>query len=118
MAQWHTTLFAITCLELSHPYEQYKETLQRNIAAEYSTFQEGKFRFNELLEHLKCYNAYKVVSLGEDSTCVISGVHYETNKLVGLVLPCNDNGLHICDSFLATSFKAMETSFQEGSVTK
>lgn len=54
------------------------QTVQRNIVAEYSTFQEGKFRFNELLEHLKCYNASKVVSLGEDSTRVVSGVHYDS----------------------------------------
>jgi len=92
------------------------------MAAEYSPFQEGtfRFRFDELLEHLKCFNASKVVSLGEDSPCVVSRVQYdaETDKLVGFVLPCNDNGLPLCDSFLATSFGVMETSFKKGSVAK
>ena len=96
------------------------QTVQRIITAEYSPFQEGTFRFDELLEHLKCFNASKVVSLGEDSTRVASRVQYdsETNKLVGFVLPCNDTGLPICDSFLATSFSAMEASFKEGSLAK
>ena len=95
-------------------------TVQRNIAAEYSPLQEGTFRFDELLEHLQSFKASKVVTLGEDSTRVVSRVQYdsETNKLVGFVLPCNDNGLPICDSFLAMSFKAMETSFKEGSLAK
>ena len=86
-------------------------TVQRIIAAEYSPFKEDTFRFDELLEHIKCFDASKIVSLGEDSTHVVSGVHYdsETNKLVGFVLPCNNDGLQICDPFLATSFKAMET---------
>ena len=65
-------------------------TVQRIIAAEYSPFQEGTFIYDELLEHLKCFNAFKVVSLGEYSTHVVLRVQYdsETNKLVGFVLPC------------------------------
>ena len=72
------------------------------------------------MEHLQCFKALKVVSLGEDSTSVVSRVQCdsETNKLVGFVLPCTDNELPICDSFLATSFKAMETSFKEGILAK
>ena len=68
-----------------------------NISAEYSPFQECAFRVDELFEHLKCFNASIVVSLGEDSTHVVSRVHYnsKTYKLVGFVLPCNDNGVLI-----------------------
>jgi len=95
-------------------------TVQRYIAAEYTPFEEGVFRFDELLVHLNSYNAAKVVSLGEDATRVVSRVEYDvkTDKLVGFVLPCNDEGLPICDSFLATSFETLETYFKRGSVAK
>jgi len=45
------------------------------------------------------YNAAKVVSLREDATLVVSRVEYDgkTDKLVGFVLPCNDEGVPICD---------------------
>ena len=36
----------------------------------------------------------------------------DTNRLVGFVLPCDERGLPICDSFLAVSFECMEEYFQ------
>lgn len=46
-----------------------------------------------------------VVSVGEDATRVISRIEYdsESDKLVGFVLPCDEDGLPICDSFMATA---------------
>ena len=43
-----------------------------------------------------------MITVGEDATCVITKVDYdnETNRLVGFVLPCDDNGLPRSDSFL------------------
>ena len=95
-------------------------TVQRSIAKEYALFQEGHFRFDELLEHLKNFNASMVVSIGEDATRVISRIEYdsETDKLVGFVLPCDQDGLPICDSFIASSFETMEKYFENASLAK
>ena len=56
----------------------------------------------ELQLHLQTYNAVKMITVGEDATRVITKVDYdnETNRLVGFVLPCDDNGLPHSDSFL------------------
>ena len=95
-------------------------TVQRSIAKEYALFQEGHFRFDELLEHLKNFNTSMVVSIEEDTTQVISRIEYdsETDKLVGFVLPCDQNGLPICDSFIASSFETMEKYFENASLAK
>ena len=75
---------------------------------------------SELLEHLKNFNASMVVSIEEDTTQVISRIEYdsETDKLVGFVLPCDQNGLPICDSFIASSFETMEKYFENASLAK
>lgn len=39
-------------------------TVQRIIVTDYVLLQEGKFRFDELLEHLKNFNASMAVSVG------------------------------------------------------
>ena len=95
-------------------------TVQQSIAKEYALFQEGHFRFNELLDQLKHFNASMVVSVGEDATRVISRIEYdsETDKLVGFVLPCDQDGLPICDSFVATSFETMEKYFHNACLAK
>ena len=95
-------------------------TVQRYISAEYTPFQEGVFRFDELLDHLNCFKAAKFISLEEDATRVVSRIQYdpETDRLVGFVLLCDNNGLPICDSFLATSFEAMEGYFEKGCIAK
>ena len=53
------------------------------------------------------------MSIGEDATRVISRVEYDsnTNRLVGFVLPLNKEGLLLTDSFVATSFEAIEDAF-------
>ena len=84
----------------------------------YHPIGEGCFRFDELLNHLNAFKCQKVVALGEDATCVIKKIQYDpnTNKLVGFVLPCDESGLPLCDSFMATTFESMENYFCNESV--
>lgn len=95
-------------------------TVQWIIAKEYTPISEGAFRFDELSSHLKSYGAASVIAIGEDATRVISRVEYdnETDRLVVFVLPCDFDGLPICDTFIAVSFEKIEESFRTGSVAK
>lgn len=43
----------------------------------------------------------------------------ETNRMVGFVLPSDDNGLlPMADSFLATSFEVIENCFKNNEISK
>ena len=55
----------------------------------------------------------KVVAIAEDATRVIARVDYdsETDRVVEFVLPCDNNGLPLCNSFIATSFSVIESMF-------
>ena len=55
------------------------------------------------------------MSVAEDVTRVIRKVQYdaETNKLVGFVLLCDEDGLPLCDSSMATTFESMQKYFTE-----
>lgn len=66
-----------------------------------------------MVAHIAQYNAPKIISVGEDTTRVISRVEYdcETDRCVGFVLPLNKSGLPEVDLFLAISFKAIEQMF-------
>ena len=90
------------------------QTVQRMIHAEYHPISEGQLQFNELITHLTKYKAPFVVAISEDATCIIARVEYdhETNRMVGFVLPCDDAGLPLTDSFLATSFETIEECFR------
>jgi len=90
-------------------------TVQREVCNGYQTIAEGSFQFDGLAEYLAKHGiSSKVVSISEDATRIISRVDYdaESNRLVGFVLPCDDQGLPMVDSFLATSFQAMEEMFK------
>ena len=93
-------------------------TVQRDVSNDYRPIHEGEFRFKEFLEHLNAFKSPKVVAIGEDATRVISRIEYdsETDKLVGFVLPCNDQGLPKGDSFIAVSFASIEESFRVAEV--
>ena len=95
-------------------------SVQRIFTKKYNVFVEGDFRFDDLLEHLTSYNSTTIVTIGEDATRVIGRVEYdsESNKLVGFVLPLNDEGLPVCNSYLATSFALIEEAFKSGNVAK
>lgn len=97
-----------------------RRTAQTLLYSEYHPIKEGKFRFDALLKHLECYGASKFISIGEDATRVISRVDYdsETDKLVGFVLPCGEDGLPCIDSFMAVSFESMEKAFHDGELAK
>ena len=89
-------------------------TVQRYVHSEYQTLDEGSFRFDELLTHIKDHKASNAISIGKDATCVISRIDYdaETDRCVGFVLPIDDNGLPLVDSFLAVSYVAIEDMFK------
>ena len=95
-------------------------TTQRIIHSQYKIMDEGRFRFSDLVEHINDHNAPKIVSIGEDATRVIGRVDYdsETDRCAGFVLPVDDCGLPLVDSFLATSFSAIENMFKSGSIAK
>ena len=95
-------------------------TIQRIVSSEFLSFNEGEFRFEELVAHLDRYGLPKIVSIGEDATRVISRVEYDSNtdRLVGFVLPLNKEGIPLTDSFLATSFESIEDAFAKGTKAK
>lgn len=95
-------------------------TVQRYIHSEYQILDEGSFRFDELLIHIKDHKASNAISIGEDATRVISRIDYdsETDRCVGFVLPIDDNGLPLVDSFLAVSYAAIEDMFKTASKAK
>ena len=71
-------------------------------------------------QHLDQYNAPLCISIAEDATRVIGRVDYdgETDRCVGFVLPSDENGLPIVDSFIAVSFTAIEKMFRENTVSR
>ena len=76
-------------------------TVQRLFHKDHRPFIEGEFRFDDLLVHLNKYEAVRLVSVSEDATRLIARVEYDndSDKLVGFVLPCDSNGLPLCDTF-------------------
>jgi len=76
--------------------------------------------FDELLAHLNSYGATKTIAIAEDATRVIARAQYdqETDRVVGFVLPCDGNGLPIVDSFIASSFLAIEIMFKNNEIAK
>ena len=54
----------------------------------------------------------KTIAIAEDATRVIARAQYdnETDRIVGFVLPCDS--LPVVDSFIATSFSAIENNVQ------
>ena len=95
-------------------------TVQSLIQSQYSHIEEGCFRFDELLEHLKRFDSPHIVAVAEDATRIINKVEYDpaTNKCVGFVLPQTSNGLPDIDAYLAVSFKGIEHMFQTASIAK
>ena len=61
-----------------------------------------------------------MVTISEDVTRLLSRVEFdiETNRLVGFVLPCNNDGLPIVDSFLALSLEGIEDCFRSQQIAK
>ena len=95
-------------------------TVQRAIQSEYHSLSEAQFCFDASVNHLKKYDAPFFVAISEDATRIISRVEYdqETNRMVGFVLPSNDNVLPMADSFLVTSFEVIENCFRNNEISK
>jgi len=90
-------------------------TVQREVHNEYQTISEGYFQFDGLDKYLTQHGiSHKVVSISEDATRIITRIDYdsESDRLVGFVLPCNDQGLPLVDSFLATTFESIQEMFE------
>ena len=88
-------------------------TVQRHMHAEYKTFHESVFHFDELLDHISQSQASRSIAISEDATRIICRIDYdvETDRCVGFVLPIGACGLPLVDSFLAVSFTAIENSY-------
>ena len=73
-----------------------------------------------MLANLDAYKAPKVITIGEDAARLIGRVEYnsETDKLVGFVMPCDEKGLPLTDSFTAVLFNAIEDYFATDDVAK
>lgn len=88
-------------------------TVEREAKKRYTVPCEGEFLFDKLLAHLEAYSAERIVSISEDATRVVSRVEYDdsSDKIVGFVLPLNNNGLPRKDCFRATSLADIEQMF-------
>ena len=77
---------------------------EREAKKRYTVPCEGEFLFDKLLVHLEAYSAERIVSISEDATRVVSRVEYDdsSDKIVGFVLPLNNNGLPKKGLFHAT----------------
>ena len=53
------------------------QTVQSLIQLEYSHIEEGKFRFDELQEHLSKHDAPKIVAVAEDAKHILHKVEYD-----------------------------------------
>ena len=95
-------------------------SVQLAIHVQYKTLDESVFRFNDLATHIRNHSAPSIVRIAEDATRVVRRVEYdpETDRCVGFVLPIDQDGLPIVDSFLATSFAAINSMFENGSISK
>ena len=76
-------------------------TLQRNISNT-KKIKEGEFRFDELIDHLKNWNAPLGVHIHLDDTRILKRVEYDpaTGRFVGFCLPIKD-GFPVVDAFLS-----------------
>jgi hypothetical protein len=95
-------------------------TVQTIIRSDYQPFREGYFRFNEVVEHLHKHQAPFIVTVAEDATRIIKTVDYDayTNTCVGFVLPNDDKGMPIMDSFTVSSFQDIESYFLSETIAK
>ena len=68
------------------------------------------------------YRPALVVSISEDedATRIIARIDYdsESDRLVGFVLACSNQGLPLVDSFLATTFESIQRMFETNQRSK
>ena len=95
-------------------------TVQNIVRSQYTHIEEGWFRFDELVKHLSSHNAPYIISVSEDATRIVKRVEYDsaTDRCVGFVLPSDENGLPIVDTYVAHSFEAIEKMFDTCAISK
>jgi len=88
-------------------------TVKRDAKKRYTIPGEGEFQFDKLVAHLEAYNAERIVSISEDATRVVKRAEYDdtSDRIVGFVLPLDDDGLPKKDYFGATSLDDIEKMF-------
>lgn len=87
----------------------------RRYISSFDPILEGELRIQELKKFLKDNNLPTKLWVSDDSTGLVNRIRYDrkTNKVVGFVLPYDDNGMPKSNSFLATSAKAIENYFKK-----
>ena len=108
------------------------ELLQRNLGDAlpgYGTLQrmmslkerlvEGHFYFDELLNHLRDWEAPFYVHVHLDDTRIKNRIDYDAycDRFVGFVLPLRD-GLPVCDAFVLQTFEEIKNAFDNSTVAK
>ena len=73
---------------------------------------EGKFRFDELANHLKDWKAPSYVHIHLDDTRIINRVEYDplTDRFVAFCLPLKD-GIPCVDEYVLDTFEELETVY-------
>lgn len=85
-------------------------TIQRNISSTVK-IQEGDFRFDQLVDHLKEWEAPMGVNIQLDNTRILKKVEYDpiSGRFVGFCLSVKD-GLPVGDSFMLETFEEIENA--------
>ena len=95
-------------------------TVQSLVHSQYSKIEEGVFRFDALVQHLRKYNSPFIVAVAEDATRIVQKVEYDPamDRCVGFVLPVDDKGLPVVNTFTATTFQEIEEMFKNRPISK
>lgn len=81
---------------------------------------EGEFHFDELCKHLKKWESPPFVHLHLDDTRIINKIEYDplTDRFVGFVLPINNDGIPLCDTFVLSTYESIKEAFENKSKGK
>ncbi len=90
-------------------------TIHRIVASQ-NKIQEGDFRFDALVEHLKQWNAPMGVHIQLDDTRILKRIEYDPvlDRFVGFCLPIKD-GLPDGNAFVFQTFQEIETAYAKES---
>lgn len=96
-------------------------TVRRYLHTKSIKIRKGEFRFDGLQRHLELYNvSILTIAISEDATRVIAKVDYdpEYNTLIGLVCPCDENGIPIADIYRFTNFDSVKDILENAEKAK
>ena len=96
------------------------KSVQNIVHHHYAKVEEGIYRYDDLVVHLKKYDSPFLVAIAEDATRIVQRVEYDpqTNRCVGFVLPVDDNGIPKTNAFIANTFEEIEKMFTDYSIAK